>query len=383
MAEHRLGIVILGLSITSSWGNGHATTWRALVKALAARGHDVLFLERDVPWYAAERDLPEPPWGRTELYRSLEELVERHGPAVRGADLVIVGSYVPEGVAVGEWVTRSARGATAFYDIDTPITVGKLESGDTEYLSRALVPRYDLYFSFTGGPILERLQREFGAHRARPLYCSVDPDAYAPREVPMRWDMGYLGTYSPDRQPGLERLLLEPAARWSTGRFVVAGPQYPDDVAWPPNVERIDHVPAAAHAGFYAAQRCTLNLTRARMVSAGWSPSVRLFEAASCGTPILSDPWRGLEAFFTPGEEILVVQSAREVLEVLRTHGDEALRRIGARARRRVLDEHTAKHRALEIERHVAELPARRRTVAMPDGRLAAAADAPASAQRP
>src|SRR5215207_1456914 len=171
-ASPNLRIVILGLSITSSWGNGHATTYRGLVRELVARGHDVLFLERDVPWYAAERDLPRPPYGRKELYRDLAELRASHEGDVREADLVIVGSYVPDGVAVGEWVTRTARGSTAFYDIDTPVTLAKLARGDTEYLAPHLIPRYHLYLSFTGGPTLARLEQEYGSPLARPLYCA-------------------------------------------------------------------------------------------------------------------------------------------------------------------------------------------------------------------
>src|SRR3990170_1331251 len=130
-------IVIIGLSITSSWGNGHATTYRGLVRELAARGHDVLFLERDVPWYAENRDLPHPPFGQTSLYSSLVELKDRWTRPIREADFVIVGSYVPQGVAVGEWVTSVATGPVAFYDIDTPVTLAKLDRGDTEYLSRS------------------------------------------------------------------------------------------------------------------------------------------------------------------------------------------------------------------------------------------------------
>src|SRR5437868_7052738 len=164
-------LVILGLSITSSWGNGHATNYRGLVRALAARGHDVLFLERDVPWYAANRDLPEPPWGSTELYESLDDLGERFADDVRDADLVAVGSFVPEGADVGRWVVDTAGGVTAFYDIDTPVTLARLERGERDYLTPELVRRYALYLSFTGGPILERIERVFGAGRARPFYC--------------------------------------------------------------------------------------------------------------------------------------------------------------------------------------------------------------------
>src|SRR6266496_4368897 len=114
--KQQYDIVILGLSVTSSWGNGHATTYRSLIRGLAARGHDILFLERDVPWYAAHRDLPNPPFCRTSLYGTLADLECLHRHDIAGADLVIVGSYLPEGVAVADWVLRTARGTRAFYD---------------------------------------------------------------------------------------------------------------------------------------------------------------------------------------------------------------------------------------------------------------------------
>jgi spore maturation protein CgeB len=356
MKQPRLQIVILGLSITSSWGNGHATTYRGLVRELTRRGHQVLFLERDVEWYAANRDLPVPPEGRTELYNNLASLKRRFTNAVKAADLVIVGSFVPQGAEIGHWVTRTARGITAFYDIDTPVTLAKLARDDAEYLTRELIPRYQLYLSFTGGPILERLEDEFGAPTARALYCSVDPTGYHPEEVPICWDLGYMGTYSEDRQPGLTRLLVEPARRWTQGRFVIAGPQYPKRLRWPVNVRRIQHLPGARHKGFYNAQRFTLNVTRADMAAVGFSPSVRLFEAAACGTPIISDQWEGLETILKPGEEILVVSSAEEVLRLLRELPEEQRLNLGERARRRVLAEHTAAHRAAELEGYALEL---------------------------
>jgi spore maturation protein CgeB len=354
-----LRIVILGLSITSSWGNGHATTYRGLVRELAARGHEVLFLERDVAWYASNRDLPRPPHGRTVLYRNLGELKRRFTPAVREADLVIVGSYVPEGAKVGEWVTRTARGVTAFYDIDTPVTLARLARGDVEYLTRALIPRFQLYLSFTGGPTLERLEQEYGAQAARALYCSVDPTLYHPEPVPARYDLGYMGTYSADRQRGLTHLLMEPARCWWEGRFVVAGPQYPASVRWPANVRRIDHLAPSLHRGFYNAQRFTLNLTRADMIAAGFSPSVRLFEAAACGTPIVSDAWDGIEEFLAPGREVLLARTAADVLAYVRDLPEDERQAVGARARSRILADHTAAHRAEELEGHVLGLLAR------------------------
>jgi len=345
-------IVFCGLSITSSWGNGHATNYRALVRELTAHGHEVLFLERDVPWYASQRDLPEPPWGRTELYGSLEEL-ERHGGDVAAADLVVVGSYVPEGVAVAEWVLERAGGAVAFYDIDTPVTLGKLRRGDTEYLSPELVGRFDLYLSFTGGPTLQVLEREFGARRALAFYCLVDPEAYRPLQETPSWDLGYLGTYSDDRQPVLERLLVEPARLMPEGEFAVAGPQYPEEIEWPGNVERIEHVAPGDHRRFYASQRFTLNVTRAEMRAAGWSPSVRLFEAAACAVPVISDRWDGLEEIFTPGEEILVADSAEDVVRYLAETGEDKRLALGERARARVLAEHTAERRCEQLEQEV------------------------------
>jgi spore maturation protein CgeB len=349
VSERPLDIVVLGLSITSSWGNGHATTWRALIRELAGLGHRVLFLERDVPWYAAHRDMPDPPFGRTALYTSLADLRARFATDVAAADLVIVGSFVPDGVAVGDWVHATARGATAFYDIDTPVTLAKLSRRDEEYIARAQVPRYGMYLSFTGGPTLERIERELGAPLARPLYCSVDPALYFPETAVHWWDVGYMGTYSDDRQPALDALLLEPARRWPHGHFVVAGPQYPRDIVWPRNVERIEHLPPARHRDFYNRQRFTLNITRRDMIAAGHAPSVRLFEAAACGVPIISDAWPGLDAFFRPGVEILIAGSADDVLALLHELPEADRARIGEAARRRVLEAHTARHRAAEL----------------------------------
>jgi spore maturation protein CgeB len=352
-------IVVLGLSLSSSWGNGHATTWRALLRALAERGHDILFLERDMPWYAEHRDLPDPGFCRLMLYRDLAEL-RRQETTLAAADAVILGSYVPDGVAVGRLVQRVARGVRAFYDIDTPVTLAMLARGESDYVSADLIPGFDVYLSFTGGPTLRRIERDHGARAARVLYCSVDAQAYRPLAAAPRWDLSYLGTYSPDRQPGLEGLLLEPARRAPDLRFVVAGAQYPGDIAWPANVEHIPHVPPSEHPGFYAGSRFTLNLTRADMKMAGWSPSVRLFEAAACGTPVVSDTWPGLEELLAPGREILLAEHADAVLRILRGCAEPERRRIAEAARSRVLAAHTSAHRAAELEAHLRDAHSRR-----------------------
>lgn len=359
MTASPLRLVVLGLSLSSSWGNGHATTYRALLKALAARGHAVLFLERDVPWYAAHRDLPEPGFCGFALYDGLDGL-DAHREAIASADAVIVGSYVPEGIEAGARVLDWAGGVRSFYDIDTPVTLAALEAGTCAYLAPEQIRAYDLYLSFTGGPTLRRLEQDYGAPAARALYCSVDPEAYPALDSPNLYDLSYLGTYSPDRQPVLERLLIEPARRAPELRFAVAGPQYPAGLDWPANVERIEHLPPDRHPGFYAASRYTLNVTRADMVRAGWSPSVRLFEAGACGTPILSDRWDGLDTLLAPGREILLPDGPEGVLGILLGRSEEDRRRLGAAARDAILTRHTAAARASELERHLGGARARR-----------------------
>lgn len=348
--------VVIGLSITSSWGNGHATTYRSLLRELSALGHDILFLEKDVPYYASNRDLPKPDFCELGLYKTDEELRSKYRDAVAEADVVIVGSYVPQGVEIGNWAISTAKGLTAFYDIDTPVTLAKLEREDYEYLNPELIGKYDLYLSFSGGPILDHLEEHYGSPCAKALYCSVDTALYYPEAHETGWQMGYLGTYSPDRQPTVEALLNQSAAHLPQARFVVAGPQYPQDIKWSYNVERIEHLPPAEHREFYNSQRYTLNVTRQDMIKAGYSPSVRLFEAAACGVPIISDIWDGIESIFEPGKEILLARSSDEVLDYFKNIDEQERKLIGERARQKVLRVHTGKSRAKELENYVKEL---------------------------
>jgi spore maturation protein CgeB len=366
--SRKLNVVILGLSLSSSWGNGHATTYRGLIRGLSALGHRVLFLERDVEWYRSHRDLARPDFCELGYYDDLDAIEARFGAAIARADAVIVGSYVPEGIAVIGIVAGLRPARLCFYDIDTPVTLAGLERDDCPYLARRQVPLFDDYLSFTGGPTLTRLRLAFGARRAHELYCSVDAERYRPTGEPTRWDLGYLGTYSPDRQPMLEKLLIEPARQLPNLSFVVAGPQYPATIDWPGNVERIEHLAPTEHASFYSRQRFTLNVTRADMVAAGWSPSVRLFEAAACATPILSDAWRGLDSLLPDGQAIRIVQSTAEVVDVLTGMGEAERRRLGEAARRRILARHTGVERARHLVALLAELPDRAADTGAEDG---------------
>lgn len=346
-------LVVFGLSVTSSWGNGHATTYRALLRAFRARGHDIAFWEWDAPWYGGEnRDLPEPGFCDLRLYSSWDDVAAEALAEAEDADAVVVGSYVKDGPRVLDDLLE--RGTdVSFYDIDTPVTVAALRRGDCEYLRPDQVPALARYLSFTGGPFLKNvLEAELGAREALPLYCSVDLARYRPVDPRPAFaaDLAYMGTYAPDRQPGLERLLLEPARRMEERSFIVAGPQYPDDVAWPANVRRFQHVGPADHPAFYSSAGWQLNLTRADMREAGWSPSVRLFEAAACGAAMISDRWPGIDSFFQPEREILLPESGEEVVAALKaTHPDDR-RAIGARARERVRAEHSADVRAAQLE---------------------------------
>ncbi len=346
-------LVVFGLSISSSWGNGHATLWRGLCRALGARGHRVVFFERDVPYYASHRDLAEMPGaGRLMLYPTWEAARGAARAETADADVAIVTSYCPDGVDATALVLDSAAKARVFYDLDTPITLERLRRGEqVPYLPSGGLGDFDLVLSYTGGAALDALTAQLGAKRVTPLYGSVDPSVHHPVRPRPQYaaDLSYLGTYAEDRQQALAMLFVEPARRRPDRRFVIGGAQYPQEFPWAPNIWFVRHLPPAEHPAFYSSSRVTLNVTRAAMAEMGFCPSGRLFEAAACGAPVLSDSWAGLEQFFIPGEEILVAASADEATAALDL-SDEELARIGRAARERALACHTAERRAEELE---------------------------------
>ena len=349
-------VVIYGLAITSSWGNGHATTYRSLCKSLARRGHQIHFVEKNLEWFRDNRDLPHPEFCTVHLYADWNESARKLIRVSKDADAIVVGSYFPDAIAAADELRASGFGPLIFYDIDTPITIARLRSGArTEYITAEQIPHYAAYLSFTGGPVLRELEERFCSPYAVPFYCSVDPELPRPTAArkEFRCALSYLGTYAEDRQAKLMGMLNETAGSLPQLRFIVAGAQYPEATPWSSNVERIIHLSPPEHPAFYCSSRFTLNLTRSEMVTAGYSPSVRLFEASACGAAIISDRWKGLEHFLAPGREILLPRDSYEVTQILTTMPDAERTRVGLNARERVLSEHTSMHRAIEFEQIV------------------------------
>jgi spore maturation protein CgeB len=344
-------IVIFGLTVSSSWGNGHATLWRALLRSLTSMGHDAVFFERDVPYYASARDLHRGDGYELVLYRDWREALPLAESALADADVGLVTSYCPDAIEASELLLARPQLLHVFYDLDTPVTLDRLDRGETvEYLPHDGFARFDLVLSFTGGRALEELRTRLGARRALPLYGSVDAAAHfpVPPHPTYRSDLSYLGTYAPDRQEAVQRLFVDTARACPEKQFVLGGSMYPAESAWSRNIRWFEHVPPPEHPSFYCSSALTLNVTRAAMAERGFCPSGRLFEAAACATPILSDTWDGLETFFEPGREILITRSTEEAVEAMRIPPRE-LARIGEAARKRALAEHTSGVRARQM----------------------------------
>lgn len=343
-------LVVFGLSVTSAWGNGHATLWRGLLRALARDGHGVVFFERDAPWYAAHRDLACGDGYEIVVYPSWQDVAVDAKRMLDSADVGIVTSFCPDAKAAADAVLAS-RARRVFYDLDTPVTLERVGRGETvEYFPSAGLGEFDLVLSYTGGRALEHLVSKLGARRAAPLYGSVDLMTHgrSVRHPAFVCDLSYLGTYAADRQRKVEDLFLSVAARLPERRFLLGGPMYPEEMRRPSNLEQLAHVSPTEHPAFYGSSRLTLNVTRAAMAELGWCPSGRLFEAAACGVPIVSDPWDGLDDFFEIGREILVARGTEEVVAAVEA-GEGDLSVIALRARARVRAEHTAERRAKQL----------------------------------
>lgn len=343
-----MNFVIFGLTISSSWGNGHATLWRGLCRALG-EDHTITFFERDAPYYASSRDNWEMP-GNLIIYSGWRGIEEQARGALDVADVAIITSYCPDAVAATDLLRESAA-FKIFYDLDTPVTLAALRRGEhVFYIGPRGLADFDLVLSYTGGTALTLISEELNARRVAPLYGHADPLVHrkVAAEEAFRSDLSYLGTYAADRQTALEDLFVTSARLRTEKRFVIGGAQYPTDFPWSGNIHFVRHLPPGSHPAFYSSSQITLNVTRRDMATMGWCPSGRLFEAAACGTPIISDTWEGIDRFFEPGREILVARSTNDVLSALDRDPAE-LAAIGARARCRLLHQHSSVHRAREL----------------------------------
>jgi len=350
-------LTVFGLSVTSSWGNGHATFWRAICRALARRGHRVEFFERDQWFYYAHRDLDRLPDHDLHVYPSWQAIAGVARASVRRADAAIVTSFCADAREAADLIRSEARGTRVYYDMDTPVTLDRLRAGDTvPYVPEGGLRGFDLVLSYAGGPALTALEQDLGAARAVALYGCIDPDEYPVQPARATAAITYLGTYAKDREAAFDRLLIGAADAAPHEHFIVGGPQYPSPEQWPANVEYRPHVGQPEHLDFYASGRFTLNLTRGPMFRWGYCPSGRLFEAAACGTPLLTDDWPGLATFFDANDEIVVVRSADDVTAAL-SMSDDARVSLAARARDRVLATCTADIRARDLEDALASGP--------------------------
>jgi len=346
-------ITVFGLTLSSSWGNGHATLWRGLCRALAKRGHEVSFFEKDVPYYREHRDQTDFPGVRWILYSEWNEIRETAKRILDHSDVGVVTSYCPDGRSAARLLLDSRAKFKTFYDLDTPITLSELANGkDIPYLPQNGLQDFDLVFSYTGGRALDDLKTKLHARSVIPLYGSVDPETHRPNDPVSHYRsaLSYLGTYAEDRQDRLSELFLKPAQALSDHKFTLAGSQYPEDFPWAPNIFYFRHLPPSEHSAFFSSSRMTLNVTRKAMADSGYCPSGRLFEAAASGVPILSDDWEGLGEFFRPNQEILVARNTQDAIDILRT-SDRQLARIAKAARERVFESHTADHRARDFEK--------------------------------
>ena len=284
-------ITFFGLTLSSSWGNGHATPYRSLIRALHRMGHRVTFFERDSIYYARHRDFTACDYCDLIIYPDWESVRETALAAASESDVIITASYLSEGARINDEIFNVNGPIKVFYDHDTPITLANLRNGDLEYLRADQIPGFDLYLSFTGGKVLADLESRWRAQRVAPLYGSVDPDVHHRVEVPEQYHcmFSYMGTYAPDRQRKVDDLFLTPARQSPGETFLLAGSMYPWDgsIVWPANVRRFEHVSPGDHAALYSSSRATLNLPRAEM--ANRAPSKSATSAAATSARVRRD----------------------------------------------------------------------------------------------
>ncbi|HEX6739736.1 MAG TPA: glycosyltransferase [Vicinamibacteria bacterium] len=347
-------IAFFGSSLVSAYWNGAATYYRGLLRALADRGHHITFYEPDAYGRQAHRDIPDPPWARVVVYPVAgPDPVWRALEQARTADLVVKASGVgvfDDLLERGVLEMRRPGGLVAFWDVDAPATLDRVEQ-DARDPFTALIPQYDVVFTYGGGaPVVSGYSR-LGASRCVPIYHALDPTTHhpVPREPRFRADLGFLGNRLPDREARVEEFFLRAAELLPSHRFLMGGSGW-EDKTLPANVACLGHVYTRDHNAFNATPLAVLNVNRAGVARDGFSPSSRIFEAAGAAAAIISDAWDGLELFLEPGREVLVARDGHEVAEHMLALSPGRSRALGQAALQRVLAQHTYAHRAAQVE---------------------------------
>jgi spore maturation protein CgeB len=366
-----LQIAFFGSSLVSAFWNGAATYYRGILRALARRGHRIVFYEPDAYDRQRHRDIPDPPWAEVVVYAGDRiSAAEAALDAAAGSDLVIKAS----GVGVyDEWLERHVPGLrtsatrVAFWDVDAPATLERMRNNPRDPF-RDLVGQYDIVLTYGGGPPVVAAYSDLGARATVPIYNALDPETHhaAPADPRFAGDLGLLANRLPDREARIEEFFFRVAERLPGMTFVLGGSGW-SDRALPANVRYVGHVYTKDHNAFNRSTRAVLNVHRESMARVGHSPATRVFEAAGAGACIISDRFVGAERFLTPGREILLADDGAEVAALLSGLTREAQRAMGQRAMLRVLDQHTYDHRALTFEAAVAPLWAPRTSPAVAD----------------
>lgn len=347
-------IAMFGSSLVSAYWNGAATYYRGLVKAMHERGHRVTFFEPDAFDRQEHRDLEDPDWAEVVVYPPREEAALAQVERAAEADLVIKAGGVgvlDELLEAAVLSSRRAGSLVAFWDVDAPATLDRLAS-DERHPLRAQLPEFDLVLTYGGGDRVVRAYRALGARECVPIYNGVDPDTHHPvsPEPSFHGDLAFLGNRLPDREARVETFFFDAARALPSQRFLLGGSGWEDRV-FPGNVRYLGHIYTHDHNAFNVTPRAVLNVSRQSMASYGFSPATRVFEAAAAGARLITDAWAGMEMFLEPGREVLVAADGGEVVERLRSLTPERARDLGARARARVLAEHTYAHRVAVLER--------------------------------
>jgi spore maturation protein CgeB len=348
-------IAFFGSSLISAYWNGAATYYRGLLRALAARGHRITFYEPDAFERQRHRDIPDPDWASVVVYAGDRvSAAEAALAEAAGSDLVVKAS----GVGVyDQWlemhVPELAGAATrvAFWDVDAPATLERLASDPWDPF-HALVPAYDIVFTYGGGAAVVSRYLGFGARRCVPIYNALDPATHFPAAPDPRFAgaLGLLANRLPDREARVEEFFVEVAERMPDRSFVLGGSGW-DSKVLPRNVRYVGHVYTGDHNAFNASCLAVLNVNRDSMARFGHSPATRVFEAAGARACIISDAFAGVEEFLLPDREIVVARNGAEVARRLAALDATEAREIGLRAHARVLAHHTYAQRALETER--------------------------------